>query len=165
MENYPSSDVTPQDVIAEEAQFGFEYVYASTGQRFLNFLIDNVLMRFGLNWATGYAAGILIASLAPSFLYDENYQIVNWKLYLISYLISIVNYLFYYTICEKLFKGITLGKLITGTKAIREDGGDLTFRDALMRSLSRIVPFEPFSAFNGHPWHDQWTKTMVVKTR
>jgi len=27
------------------------------------------------------------------------------------------------------------------------------------------VPLEALSAFGGHPWHDRWTKTRVVKTR
>ena len=66
---------------------------------------------------------------------------------------------------EKLFKGYTVGKLITGTRAIREDGKELTFKNAILRSLSRMVPFEPFSAFGGSPWHDRWTKTRVIKSR
>jgi uncharacterized RDD family membrane protein YckC len=41
-------------------------------------------------------------------------------------MIIIVNYLVYYTLCEKLFRGQTLGKLITGTRAIRTDGEKLT---------------------------------------
>jgi len=81
------------------------------------------------------------------------------------YLVSIVNFLIYYTICEKAFKGKTLGKLITGTKAIRDDGKELSFKNALLRSLSRIVPFEPFSAFGGYPWHDSCTGTMGIKSK
>ena len=82
-----------------------------------------------------------------------------------TYLIAILNYLFYYTLCEKLFRGYTLGKLITGTRAVKENGQELSFTDAILRSLSRMVPFEAFSAFGGHPWHDRWTKTMVIKSR
>jgi hypothetical protein len=59
-----------------------------------------------------------------------------------------------------------LGKLITGTRAIREDGVELNFKDAFLRSLSRLVPFEPFSIWSGNGiWHDSWTKTMVIKSR
>jgi uncharacterized RDD family membrane protein YckC len=64
-----------------------------------------------------------------------------------------------------LFRGYTLGKFITGTRAIRDDDDELTFKDALLRSLCRIVPLEVFSALAGFPWHDRWTKTKVVKTR
>jgi uncharacterized RDD family membrane protein YckC len=76
-----------------------------------------------------------------------------------------LNYIVYYTLCEKLLKGYTLGKLITGTRAIRQDGGELTFRNALLRSLSRCVPFEVFSGFNTLTWHDSWTDTKVIKAR
>jgi uncharacterized RDD family membrane protein YckC len=68
----------------------------------------------------------------------------------------------YYSLCEKLFRGQTLGKLITATCALRTDGEELTFKDALLRSLCRLVPLEVFSGF-GVPWHDAWTNTMVVK--
>ena len=146
----------------------FQYVYASTGQRFLNFLIDNILMRFGLSILTGIGVGIILAFLFPEYMIriSENPDTTtNLDLFLLAYAIGIVNYLLYYTICEKAFKGYTLGKLITGTRAIREDGGELTFKDAFLRSLSRLVPFEVFSGFGGHPWHDTWTKTMVIRSR
>jgi uncharacterized RDD family membrane protein YckC len=168
MENFSSPDVTSstsQDLIAKEVELGLDYTYASTGQRFLNLLIDSIIMRFGLDWATGYLVGIFLSSVAPDFLSEAVYGGVSWQLLVLSYLISILNYLFYYTLCEKLFKGVTLGKLITGTKAVRENGENLSLKDALLRSLTRLVPFEAFSAFNGHPWHDRWTKTMVIKTR
>ncbi len=142
-----------------------EYTEASQGSRFLNWLIDNLLMQFGLSQLTGYAAGYLLGTFFPDYtmriVNDEN----TFDLLLISYLIGFFNYLIYYTICEKAFKGHTLGKLITGTRAIREDGQELTFKDALLRSLSRIVPFEVFSGLGQRPWHDTWTKTTVVKTR
>ncbi len=35
---------------------------AATGQRFVNWLIDNLLMRFGLSYLTGTALGYVIAN-------------------------------------------------------------------------------------------------------
>ena len=151
--------------IAEELQSFIRYEQASMGQRFLNWLIDNLLMRFGLSYATGTLVGYLLGTFFPDYtrriISDQN----NGDLLLISYIIVIFNYIIYYTICEKAFKGYTLGKLITGTRAIQEDGGELSFRNAILRSLSRLVPFEAFSGFAPRPWHDTWTKTMVVKSR
>ena len=147
-----------------QAQDIYQFEYASTGQRCLNYLIDIILMRFGLNWLSGYAIGYIMAAYFPDF-YINMILAQGVEYYVTVFIISSVNHLFYYTICEKAFRGYTLGKLITGTRAIREDGQELSFKDALMRSLSRIVPFEPFSAFSGHPWHDTWTRTMVVKSR
>ena len=155
----------PTDYLLEEEAF-LTYNYASTGQRFLNYLIDNVLMNYGLAYATGAAVGYLISIIAPEFAYRifvaQESQVA---LYAFGYLVVIFNYMVYYTACEKLFKGYTLGKLITGSRAVKDDGTELTFKNALLRTLSRLVPFEPFSGFGGHPWHDNWTRTMVVKTR
>jgi uncharacterized RDD family membrane protein YckC len=150
--------------LAEELESFVNYQHATQGQRFVNFLIDNLLMRFGLSWVTGALIGLLLQGIAPEFLAEIAYGENKFDLFLLSYIIGIFNYLLYYTICEKAFKGYTLGKLISGTRAIRDDGDELTFKDALLRSLSRLVPFEVFSGF-GTPWHDSWTKTSVIKAR
>ncbi len=155
----------PQENTSDILDLEITYEYASQWQRFFNFLIDNLLMRFGLSYVTGTAVGVLLAYVAPGYVERLAYDPSRWDIYLLGYLVAIFNWLIYYTICEKAFKGYTLGKLITGTRAIRNDGGELTFKDALLRSLSRLVPFEAFSALGGYPWHDTWTKTMVIKTR
>jgi len=69
----------------------------------------------------------------------------------------------YYTLFEFFAKGRTLGKMATGTVAVKEDGSRLTFKDALLRTLCRFIPFEVFSAFGYRPWHDSLTKTLVIK--
>jgi len=151
-----------QDLITNEIHPYFQYFHATQEQRFLNFITDNILMRLTLTYASGYVVGRVLQVIAPEFLYkliDDDSKV---RLYTLSYMIIIVNYLVYYTLCEKLLRGQTLGKLITGTKSLRTDGEELTFKDALLRSLCRLVPFEVFSGF-GVPWHDSWTKTIVVK--
>ncbi len=125
------------------------YTEASQGQRFLNWLIDNLFMRFALSYATGYAVGYLLLAVAPDFLTEIAYNQRGWRFFLLAYILGVFNYILYYTICEKAFKGYTIGKLITGTRAIRNDGSELSFKDAILRSLSRIVPFEVFSALGG----------------
>lgn len=142
-----------------------QVVPATTGQRFLNYLIDNLLLQYGLSLLTGMAVGTLLAIFFPDYMLKLSQSDDSFALLPFAYLVVLVNYLVYYTICEKAFKGYTLGKLITGTRAIREDGNELTFKDALLRSLSRLVPFEVFSAFGGYPWHDSWTRTRVIKSR
>ena len=159
MEN--TEDIQP-DLLTSEIDPYFQYIHATQGQRFLNFIIDNILMRLTLTYASGYVVGRVLQVIAPDLLLRLVYEDSKVGLYALSYIILILNYLVYYTLCEKLFKGQTLGKLITGTKALRTDGQELTFRDALLRSLCRLVPLEMFSGF-GVPWHDSWTNTMVVK--
>lgn len=149
------------DFLDSEIHPYFQYIHATQGQRFLNFIIDNIIMRLALTYASGYVVGKTLQIIAPEFLYKlvDDDKIGLWVL---SYMIIFLNYLVYYTLFEKLFRGQTIGKFVTGTRAIRTDGEELTFKDALLRSLSRLVPFEVFSGF-GVPWHDSWTGTMVVK--
>ena len=138
---------------------------ATRWQRFFNFFIDNLLMRFGLSYLTGTAIGFLLGTFFPEYILRLSEGGADrFDLFLLAYLVWIINVLLYYTICEKGFRGYTLGKAITGTRAIREDGGELTLKDALLRSLCRLVPFEWISGF-GYPWHDTWTKTIVIKSR
>jgi uncharacterized RDD family membrane protein YckC len=155
---------TEQDLLTEETHPYLQFTHATRGQRFLNYLTDNIFMNWVVGYFTGYAIGRILVSLFPDFMYSVFYGGNKLYYYLLIYIIAIFNYLLYYTLCENFFRGYTLGKLITGTRALRSDGEELTFKNAFLRSLSRLVPFEPFSGF-GVPWHDSWTNTMVVKTR
>jgi uncharacterized RDD family membrane protein YckC len=151
--------------LADELTNFIRYIPATRGQRFLNWLVDNLLMRFALTQLTVYIVVYILKTFFPDYLFHLSQDQNSFDLILLSYLIGIFNYIVYYTFSEKIFGGYTLGKLLTGTRAIREDGEELTFKDALLRSLSRLVPFEAFSGFGQKPWHDSWTRTQVIKTR
>jgi|SRR5688572_15761038 uncharacterized RDD family membrane protein YckC len=142
-----------------------QYQAATRWQRFFNLFVDNLVMQYGISYLTGAIVGYILMYAVPNFeeqlAYEDGW---SWGVFWLALIIGELNYLLYYTICEKSFKGYTLGKLLTGTRAIRNDGGELTFKDAFLRSLSRLVPFEAFSGF-GTPWHDTWTKTTVIKAR
>jgi uncharacterized RDD family membrane protein YckC len=152
-----------QHIFAEEEIF--QYEHASTGQRFLNFLIDGLVMNYGISLLTGFVVAFILAAVSPDF-YNDLVRKEGGGFYFALSLITILNEVLYYSFCEKVFRGYTLGKLITGTRAVREDGSELTWKDAFLRSLSRLVPFEPFSIWSGDGlWHDTWTKTTVIKSR
>jgi len=165
MSDIPHDAQDQNDLLTFEEHPLMQYTTASQGQRFVNWLIDNLLMRFAMSYPAGMLLGFILAEVAPETLYEISDGGMSSMILLLAYVVVIFNYLVYYTLCEKLFKGYTLGKLISGTRAIRQDGGELTFKDALLRSLSRLVPFEVFSGFNTFAWHDQWTNTMVVRSR
>jgi uncharacterized RDD family membrane protein YckC len=105
---------------------------------------------------------MFLALVNPSFLNsaDDNTSGFNF----VERLIILVLYGFFMFLIEAIFKGKSLGKLITGTRAVKEDGTLLTTKDALLRGLSRMVPFEAFSALGSpsYPWHDKWSKTFVI---
>lgn len=71
-------------------------------------------------------------------------------------------FIFYYWISETVFQQ-TLGKVATGKYVRREDGNRAGTFKILGRTLSRFIPFEPFSFFS-YPirgWHDSISKTTV----
>ena len=141
-----------------------QYRDASLGQRFLNFLIDTITMSLSIGLVMSYVEGLLLWKYFPD-LAVEVYASKGLEYFLLACISGSVSYLIYYPFCETVFKGYTMGKLITGTRAIRTDGKTLSFKDALLRTLCRIIPFEPLSALGPEPWHDSMTKTMVIKSR
>jgi uncharacterized RDD family membrane protein YckC len=165
MENYDNDQ--EESGLAEELNLNsfIRYVPATQGQRFLNWIIDNLFMQYALTILTGRLVGELIVKFFPDFAmrlaYDEN----TADVLVVAYCFWFFNYLIYYTFCEKAFRGYTIGKIITGTRTVREDGNEISIKDAFLRSLSRLVPFEVFSGLAERPWHDSWTNTTVVKTR
>ena len=75
-------------------------------------------------------------------------------------------YLGYFVLSEWLFKGRTIAKFITRTRVVKQSGYPITFMDALLRSLCRIIPLEPFAyLFINKPWHDSLTNSRVVEWR
>ena len=156
-----AADIEQEDIF-QEGEF-IEYTEASVTQRLINYIIDVILMRLGMSWLTSYLLVMLLMAVSPNTayaLFSDEADIFS------TYLIAVLNHLVYYTFCEKAFRGYTLGKLVTGTRVIREDGEELTLKDALLRSLCRLVPFEAFSIWSDRGlWHDTWTKTKVIQTR
>lgn len=118
-----------------------------TGTRFINFLIDQIILYF-------FKSAIMLALFVDS----------DSKIFV--YVVGFIGTVTYYTILEGATNGKSIGKYLTGTRAIRNDGYDVTFHEAFSRSLSRIVPFEPFSFLfsnDNRGWHDNWTDTSVIR--
>ena len=141
------------------SEIEFTPVLASAGQRFLNYLIDLIAF-YALVFLLGVIFALQLYNLTLNDTIEERQLTVE--------IIAIVILLLYYFISETIFKGMTIGKFITGTKAVNEDGTPITAKTALLRTVCRLVPFEPFSTFSLRPWHDKWSKTYVIdikKTR
>lgn len=119
-------------------------VQASRGVRFANLLIDS-FCRFIFGMVLGVATGVA-------------------KNPLLGASVGILSMLSYYVFFETVFQA-TPGKLITRTRVVDMDGNKPTFSRILGRTLSRFVPFEPFSFFSSteEGWHDRWSGTRVVR--
>ena len=137
-----------------------DYVRAETGKRFLNYLID---------WVSFIVLAVVIVValtvLSPSLM--EGYFDDSVSSNLMDRLITMITYALYMSVMEGLTKGKSLGKLITGTRAVNLDGSAISFGTAFKRGFSRAVPFCAFSAFGTppNPWQDKWTDTMVIDER
>jgi uncharacterized RDD family membrane protein YckC len=83
---------------------------------------------------------------------------------LIDRIVSLFLFAIYMGTIEAITKGRSIGKYITGTKAVNNDGSLISISTAFKRGFSRAVPFEPFSALGSPslPWHDKWTDTYVI---
>jgi len=132
-------------------------VQASHGRRFVNFLVDFIVLNI-----VAYILYEVLNLLAPDVYLWLNST--KGSGYFASFLTNILLFGTIMAWIEILTKGRSLGKLITNTKAVREDGNPITMGDAFARGFARLVPFEAFSALGSpcYPWHDRWTKTYVI---
>ncbi|MGB3452790.1 MAG: RDD family protein [Moheibacter sp.] len=133
-----------------------EYSTASSGLRFANFIVDNILYAIVSNIIQAFLLFVLIPN---SNLGDSDpVFIIFWILFSIFFVTM------FYAVQEYLFKGRTIRKFVTGTRAVTLDGEEPDFKRYFIRSLCRIIPFEPFSfLFSASGWHDTISKTRVVK--
>lgn len=121
------------------------------GLRFANYIIDRLAV-YGLTFVLGMVLGFLNVE----FVYNISP--------LQDALLSILIYILYYVVMEYYFQ-VTIGKLITGTVVVNMQGNKPEINAILGRSISRIVPFEPFSFLGSSAigWHDKWSNTRVIK--
>lgn len=149
-----------QTATADLLNIESEMVRASSGQRFLNYIIDLLLF-----YALIFLLGITLGLLAPSTIEYLNDDSTSFNLY--DRVFTLVFYAVYMGAMEAIFKGKTLGKLITGTRAVDMDGNKISTKTAFSRGFSRAVPFCAFSALGTpcNPWQDRWTNTMVINEK
>lgn len=133
---------------------------AAKVRRFFNWLIDKAVI-WGLL--------VLVVALYTVFVDDTLASWMETAPWWGDYAVTGLLILGYYTVMEGLF-GVTIGKLITGTRVVDEAGLPVSFPRALLRSLCRIIPFEIFSVLlsddaNPRGWHDSLPRTRVVMRR
>jgi len=131
---------------------------SSKNKRFINSLIDFIvyfLLFLALSAMFGAGLGF---SGNLEVLEDENTGTI------FSYLLSYFTIFLYYSVFEYYSKGKTLGKYITKSRALREDGSVMKFSDCALRSVCRFIPFDRLSFLGSNRgWHDRFSKTMVVE--
>lgn len=146
--------VTPPDILGV---FETNVVRADTGKRLVNYIID--IIGF---YICAMAVGVIIAISSPATIDALGADEPGFNL--LDRLISLFLYALFLGTQEAAFKGKTLGKLITGTRAVNLDGSAISTKTAFLRGFSRAVPFCVLSALGTpcNPWQDRWTDTMVM---
>jgi uncharacterized RDD family membrane protein YckC len=130
------------------------------GKRLVNLLLDTLFYEM-----------IMYVIIGPlqRFLFGE---FINEQLEygcLLSLTISFTILFLYYFISETFFQK-TLGKLITKTKVINDDGTKASYSAIAKRTLIRFLPFDSISFYTGKDeenkgtwWHDRWSRTRVTR--
>jgi uncharacterized RDD family membrane protein YckC len=151
MEENKNEDLLQDDILTRN-------VKATTGQRFGNYIIDVICF-----YALAIAFGVIWAIVDPKTI--ESYSNDDTPGFnILDRLLSLLVYGLIMGVIEGFMKGKTIGKLITGTRAVNLDGSPISFQTAMLRGLCRAVPFNQLSALGSpsNPWHDRWTKTEVI---
>jgi uncharacterized RDD family membrane protein YckC len=131
---------------------------ASKGQRLLNFIIDLFII-YVIEISIGTTI-ILIGDLTKS---DTASNWVSSLSVVESFFFGLVILFFYYLITEMYFSR-TFGKYFTKTMVVKHEGSRPNMKSIIVRTLSRLIPFEPFSFLTAERgWHDTLSVTYVVK--
>ena len=137
---------------------------ANSWIRFGNLFIDRIVI-LALFMAFGFFATLMYEVFGIAFFYDIAISLGSVNK-LMDIIITSTTYFLYALLMEYFTKGRTIGKYITGTKAISTDGTEPTFYDYFIRNISRLVPFDAFSFLGGgNGWHDSWSDTRVVNVK
>ena len=132
----------------------------SAGARFLHYIID-LLAFFVILILIGAVIGVLSALLDVTALSDwmNGLGDLGWNL------IAIIVSLIYYIAMEGLL-GRTIGKYITGSIVVDENGQKPDFGTIVKRSFCRLIPFDALTFLGGsRGWHDSISGTYVVSKK
>ncbi|WP_264552445.1 RDD family protein [Flavobacterium sp. N2038] len=132
----------------------------SVGARFLNYIIDLIAIMV-LLIGFGVCVGILTALFDMNFLsiWIDGLGDFGWNV------IAIILTLIYYILMEGFF-GRTLGKFVTGSAVVDENGEKPDFGTIIKRSLCRCIPFDALTYLGGsRGWHDSISDTYVVNKK
>jgi uncharacterized RDD family membrane protein YckC len=128
--------------------YDLRLVDASLSQRFLHWIVDEVLIAilgFGLGGSHGDIAARSLVVGSSALLAKP----------------------LYYVLFEAAL-GRTPGKFLTGTRVVTLAGDRVGFGRVLWRIVVRYIPFDPLSFLirqTHDGWHDRWSKTRVVLAR
>ncbi|MGH1388174.1 hypothetical protein [Kordia sp.] len=138
-----------ETIYLRDSQHKLKYIRAGKGVRFLNYLIDTI---------------IIILIFSPILMKELRSVSVNFEYYLgerISvYVLFMINGLLYYGIFEGLFR-TTPAKYLTSSAVTGYSTLKVKGLQIFGRTFSRRIPFNALSFFGEFGWHDMFSETTV----
>jgi len=132
---------------------------ASKGERFLNFIIDLLIIYI--------IAVCIVATINIIGDVTDSYGVSNWvkSLSLIENLFFGLIILFFYYAFTEMYFSRTFAKYFTKTIVVRVDGSKPNTKNFMIRTVSRLNPIDPFSFLGKEErgMHDTLSATYVVK--
>lgn len=131
---------------------------ASNKQRLANYVIDYIIQIL--------LGGLIGTVIGLTAYFGENIflQSIRDMTKIQEFIFGCVIALIYYNLTE-IFLARTVGKFITKTIVVMEDGSKPGYKTILIRTICRLIPFNALS-FLGTPcrgWHDSLSNTYVVQ--
>jgi len=131
-------------IIETPERVELEFALASIGNRFLAVLIDHFIQFFSILSVLLTVAALSenISQFFGDLLFKDTSEMSNW---ILAIGISFLFFLFsgYFAFFEWFWSGQTPGKRLMRLRVIREDGRPITFWEALVRNILRIVDAFP----------------------
>ena len=128
----------------------FESSIVSSGTRLIHSIVDF----FGF-----FILAFILSSILQLFYSPSDEQTIK----LVGYGLLFVSFLLYFVFMEYKFQK-TIGKFITKTKVVMNDGRRPELKEIFIRAICRLIPFDNFSyLFMKNGFHDRLSNTTVIK--
>jgi uncharacterized RDD family membrane protein YckC len=132
---------------------------AGRGKRLINSIVDT-----GAYLLLWMLLSFVVIFVGVLFDYNPTYTDESGEaMPLLPMLLLLPVFWAYYVVCEYLFQR-TLGKLLTRTKVVSESDAKPTFKQIVIRTLCRSIPFDSMSFLTTSIGvHDRLSDTKVVE--
>ena len=122
----------------------------TTLTRFIHFFIDMI--------------GFFLTAMILSVVFDLFVHTSDKSTYaLFGYLMMLISFFLYYVFMEYKFQK-TIGKFLTKTKVVMNDGRKPELNEIIIRTAFRLIPFDQISyLFTKNGFHDRLSNTTVIK--
>lgn len=135
-------------------------MFVSWQKRLINLIVDFAVLIL-IILLLGVIAGLLSLMGFDGFLlWFSNLDSFTDRVFTITVMVA-------YLFTMEILTQRTVGKYITGTMVVMEDGSKPEARAIIIRALCRIISFEAFSFLGAYPrgWHDNASGTYVVDAK